>query len=177
MKNCNLFSSVDNAVQHPGDYLCLDEGKTRFFIFYVNLSTNINLCGFPLFGDLYYTHPNMTHHAYQFIPKWQCNTMHTNWFWFPWWRNKIATFCIFSQVFRTRTPPEAIDLVSRLLEYTPGSRISPLQACAHTFFNELREPNTRLPNGRDLPPLFNFTEQGKIHIFLNGFSSIIYFLL
>ncbi|XP_069695253.1 glycogen synthase kinase-3 beta-like isoform X2 [Periplaneta americana] len=63
------------------------------------------------------------------------------------------------KVFRARTPPEAIDLVSRLLEYTPSSRISPLQACAHTFFDELRETNTRLPNGRELPPLFNFTEQ------------------
>ncbi|GLV35825.1 shaggy [Carabus blaptoides fortunei] len=63
------------------------------------------------------------------------------------------------KVFRARTPPEAIELVSRLLEYTPSSRISPLQACAHAFFNELREVNTRLPNGRDLPPLFNFTEQ------------------
>nr|CAD7569323.1 unnamed protein product [Timema californicum] len=62
------------------------------------------------------------------------------------------------KVFRARTPPEAIDLVSRLLEYTPSSRISPLQACAHTFFEELRETNTRLPNGRELPPLFNFTE-------------------
>lgn len=68
------------------------------------------------------------------------------------------------QVFRARTPPEAIDLVSRLLEYTPSSRISPLQACAHNFFDELREPNTRLPNGRALPPLFNFTEQGKYSI-------------
>jgi len=63
------------------------------------------------------------------------------------------------QVFRARTPPEAIELVARLLEYTPSSRISPLQACAHQFFNELREPNTRLPNGNELPPLFNFTEQ------------------
>jgi len=63
------------------------------------------------------------------------------------------------KVFRARTPPEAIDLVSRLLEYTPSSRISPLQACAHTFFDELRETNTRLPYGRELPPLFNFTEQ------------------
>lgn len=62
------------------------------------------------------------------------------------------------KVFRARTPPEAIDLVSRLLEYTPSSRISPLQACAHSFFDELREPNTRLPNDRDLPPLFNFTD-------------------
>lgn len=62
------------------------------------------------------------------------------------------------KVFRARTSPEAIDLVSRLLEYTPSARISPLQACAHTFFDELREPATKLPNGRDLPPLFNFTD-------------------
>lgn len=52
--------------------------------------------------------------------------------------------------------------MSRLLEYTPSSRITPLQACAHKFFDELRDPNARLPNNRELPPLFNFTEQGKI---------------
>ncbi|XP_026730996.1 glycogen synthase kinase-3 beta-like isoform X11 [Trichoplusia ni] len=62
------------------------------------------------------------------------------------------------QVFRACTPPDAISLVSRLLEYTPGARLSPLQACAHSFFDELREPAARLPNGRPLPPLFNFTE-------------------
>ncbi|XP_014277984.1 protein kinase shaggy isoform X7 [Halyomorpha halys] len=65
------------------------------------------------------------------------------------------------KVFRARTPPEAIELVSRLLEYTPSSRISPLQACAHPFFDELRDPTTCLPLGRPLPPLFNFTEQEK----------------
>lgn len=63
-----------------------------------------------------------------------------------------------NRVFRPRTSPEAIDLVSRLLEYTPPNRLSPLMACAHPFFNELREPETVLPNGRRLPPLFNFTE-------------------
>ncbi|CAL1286465.1 unnamed protein product [Larinioides sclopetarius] len=47
------------------------------------------------------------------------------------------------KVFRARTPPEAIELVSRLLEYTPSARITPLQACAHKFFDELRDPNTR----------------------------------
>ena len=31
------------------------------------------------------------------------------------------------KVFRARTSPEAIDLVSRLLEYTPSARITPLQ--------------------------------------------------
>ena len=62
-------------------------------------------------------------------------------------------------MFRARTSPEAIDLVARLLEYTPVSRLTPLQACAHTFFDELREPGTKLPSGKDLPVLFNFTEQ------------------
>lgn len=56
-----------------------------------------------------------------------------------------------TKVFRPRTPPEAIQVVSRLLEYIPSARISPLEACAHAFFDELRDPNTRLPNGRELP--------------------------
>lgn len=65
------------------------------------------------------------------------------------------------KVFRTRVMPEAIDLVSKLLEYTPTARMTPLQACAHPFFDELREAGTRLPNNRELPPLFNFTEEGN----------------
>lgn len=36
-----------------------------------------------------------------------------------------------------------------------------LEACIHPFFDELRDPNTRLPNGRPLPPLFNFKPQGE----------------
>ncbi|XP_003729382.1 glycogen synthase kinase-3 beta [Strongylocentrotus purpuratus] len=62
-----------------------------------------------------------------------------------------------NKVFRARTPADAIQLCSRLLEYTPKSRIKPLEACAHQFFSELREPGTKLPNGRELPPLFNFS--------------------
>jgi hypothetical protein len=33
------------------------------------------------------------------------------------------------------------------------------QALAHPFFDELREPNARLPNGKPLPNLFNFTDE------------------
>jgi len=73
------------------------------------------------------------------------------------------------KVFRQRTPEDAITLVSRLLEYTPSARITPLQACAHKFFDELRNPDTRLPNNRELPPLFNFTEhEAKIQPELNS---------
>ncbi|KRX38009.1 Glycogen synthase kinase-3 beta, partial [Trichinella murrelli] len=63
-----------------------------------------------------------------------------------------------SKVFRPRTPPEAIDLISHLLEYSPDQRMTPLEACAHPVFNELRLPDCKLTNGRELPPLFNFTD-------------------
>ncbi|ESN94404.1 hypothetical protein HELRODRAFT_68668, partial [Helobdella robusta] len=62
-----------------------------------------------------------------------------------------------SKVFRHRTTPEAINLISSLLEYIPSRRISPIEACAHPYFDELRDPNTKYMGGRDLPPLFNFS--------------------
>lgn len=65
------------------------------------------------------------------------------------------------KVFRPRTAPEAIDLVSKLLEYTPGSRLSAVEAMCHPFFDELRVDGARMPNGKDFPPLFNFTREGR----------------
>ncbi|KAF5190080.1 Gpcr kinase, partial [Thalictrum thalictroides] len=63
------------------------------------------------------------------------------------------------KVFHKRMPPEAIDLASRLLQYSPSLRCTALEACAHPFFDELREPNARLPNNRPLPPIFNFKHE------------------
>uniref|UniRef100_A0A0D9UY28 non-specific serine/threonine protein kinase n=1 Tax=Leersia perrieri TaxID=77586 RepID=A0A0D9UY28_9ORYZ len=63
------------------------------------------------------------------------------------------------KIFHKRMPPEAIDLASRLLQYSPSLRCTALDACAHPFFDELREPNARLPNGRPFPPLFNFKHE------------------
>ncbi|CAA3021423.1 shaggy-related kinase epsilon [Olea europaea subsp. europaea] len=63
------------------------------------------------------------------------------------------------KIFNKRMPPEAVDLVSRLLQYSPTLRCTALEACAHPFFDALREPNAGLPNERPLPPLFNFTAQ------------------
>ncbi|KAJ6234156.1 glycogen synthase kinase-3 alpha [Anaeramoeba flamelloides] len=62
-------------------------------------------------------------------------------------------------VFNKNTPPEAIDLVSKFLKYSPKSRIRPLMACTHPFFDELRESSTVLPNNHKLPELFDFDEQ------------------
>uniref|UniRef100_A0A668U3T3 Glycogen synthase kinase-3 beta n=1 Tax=Oreochromis aureus TaxID=47969 RepID=A0A668U3T3_OREAU len=72
----------------------------------------------------------------------------------------VCVVCVvYACVFRPRTPPEAIALCSRLLEYTPTARLTPLEACAHSFFDELRDPSIKLPNGREKPSLFNFTTQ------------------
>ncbi|XP_047338759.1 shaggy-related protein kinase NtK-1-like isoform X1 [Impatiens glandulifera] len=60
------------------------------------------------------------------------------------------------KIFYKHMPPEAVDLVSRLLQYSPDLRSSAMDAMIHPFFDELRDTNTRLPNGRLLPPLFNF---------------------
>ncbi|KEZ39670.1 [Tau protein] kinase [Scedosporium apiospermum] len=69
----------------------------------------------------------------------------------------------FSKVFR-KADANAIDLISKLLEYTPTERLSAIEAMVHPFFDELRDPNTKLPDSRhqtgqlrDLPPLFDFS--------------------
>ncbi|KAG0488301.1 hypothetical protein HPP92_007112 [Vanilla planifolia] len=67
--------------------------------------------------------------------------------------------CPLSKLFCKRMPSEAVDFISKLLQYSPKIRYTALEACAHTFFDELRNPNTLLPDGRPLPPLFDFTEK------------------
>ena len=64
-------------------------------------------------------------------------------------------------MFRPRTAPEAIDLVAKLLEYTPEARLSAIEAMCHPFFDELRIEGMRMPNGKEFPQLFNFTREGK----------------
>lgn len=74
-----------------------------------------------------------------------------------------------TKVFR-RAPQEAINLISALLEYTPTSRLRAIEAMCHPFFDELRDPNTRLPDSRhpqnaarELPNLFDFSRHGTKH--------------
>lgn len=64
-----------------------------------------------------------------------------------------------NKIFRSRTPPEAIDLMSKMLVYDPSKRLKPLEAAAHPFFDELRQDSLKLPNDVAVPPLFNFTLQ------------------
>eukprot|EP00887_Chlorella_sp_A99_P007025 scaffold2.g7025.t1 len=61
-----------------------------------------------------------------------------------------------AKVFSKRMPAEAVDLIARLLVYSPARRVSAAEGMAHPFFDELRDPGCKLPNGRPLPPLFNW---------------------
>jgi glycogen synthase kinase 3 beta len=65
----------------------------------------------------------------------------------------------FTKVFRPRTPSDAIDLIGRLLEYTPTARLTAVEALCHPFFDELRTGDMRMPNGREMPLLFNWTKE------------------
>ncbi|KAI5453852.1 glycogen synthase kinase 3 [Naganishia albida] len=65
----------------------------------------------------------------------------------------------FSKVFRPRTPQDAIALITNLLEYTPTARLTAPKALCHEFFDELRVDGARLPNGKPMPELFNFTRE------------------
>ena len=84
------------------------------------------------------------------------------------------------QVFR-KASPEAIDLISRLLEYTPTQRLSAIEAMCHPFFDELRDPNTKLPDSRggqglrDLPRLFDFSRHGRFISFGFGWGGRFFF--
>lgn len=78
----------------------------------------------------------------------------------------------FSKVFRKAEPP-AIALIEKLLEYTPTERLSAIQAMVHPFFDDLRRPDTKLPDSRhangaikDLPVLFDFSRHGTYLICL-----------
>ncbi|KAI8335380.1 kinase-like domain-containing protein [Chlamydoabsidia padenii] len=52
---------------------------------------------------------------------------------------------------------EAVDLLSRMLLYDPQQRITAIEALCHPFFDDIRDPNTRLPNDQPLPPVLNFS--------------------
>lgn len=66
--------------------------------------------------------------------------------------------CQWRKVFRSKTPDDAIDFIASTLAYAPEERVKPLDGCAHPFFDELRNSKTKLPTGKDLPPMFDFTQ-------------------
>lgn len=64
-----------------------------------------------------------------------------------------------SKIFRPRTPQDAIDFVDKFLRYDPKLRPNGIEACAHHFFDELRDQSMHLTSSRPLPELFNFCKE------------------
>jgi len=62
-------------------------------------------------------------------------------------------------LFRKSTDPQAIDLIKKILVYDPKNRLKPFEAMVHSYFEDLRKPETTLPNGSPCPDLFNFKEE------------------
>jgi serine/threonine protein kinase len=55
-------------------------------------------------------------------------------------------------------PNLVVDLISKMLLYSPDDRVLPLVACSHPFFDELRY-NTQTDNGTPFPPFFDFSAE------------------
>jgi len=53
---------------------------------------------------------------------------------------------------------ECIDFISEILQYSPIKRMKPLPGLMHPFFDDLRAKNCKI-NGRQIPDLFNFTQE------------------
>jgi serine/threonine protein kinase len=53
--------------------------------------------------------------------------------------------------------PDIVDLMTKMLRYNPNERISCIEALNHSFFNDLKTTGLLLPNGKEAPPLFNFS--------------------
>ncbi len=63
------------------------------------------------------------------------------------------------KVFKGRgMPKEFMDLIDKMLMFAPEKRTKPLYLLGHPFFDELRDKNTKLENGKNLPDLFNFNK-------------------
>lgn len=66
-----------------------------------------------------------------------------------------------SKVFRNRSVDDQfLDLIGTLIVYDPNIRSKPLNALLHPFFDELRDPATKLPNGKNIPnEVFDFAKE------------------
>ncbi len=64
-----------------------------------------------------------------------------------------------SKVFKNRASESAMDLASKWLRYDPKTRLDAFESLAHPFFDELRDPNAKMPGSTPVPPhLFQFTD-------------------
>lgn len=65
-----------------------------------------------------------------------------------------------NKVFKNKVEDSFIELISTLLVYDPNIRAKPLKALLHPFFDEIKDPNAKLPNGKNIPSdVFQFAKE------------------
>lgn len=64
-----------------------------------------------------------------------------------------------SRVLRGKANNDVVNFLELLLNYSPSRRLNAYQALRHPFFDELRRPDARLPDGKPLPDLENWTTE------------------
>ena len=64
----------------------------------------------------------------------------------------------------------AIDLIAKVLVYSPKERITPIDAMLHPYYNEIRGANNKLDTKKNLEHLFWFSEG------IDKFINFIFFL-
>jgi serine/threonine protein kinase len=50
-------------------------------------------------------------------------------------------------------------LIESLLQYEPKNRIPAIEALAHPYFDELRDFETRMPDGSRISDIFHLTDE------------------
>lgn len=72
---------------------------------------------------------------------------------------KTAASRPLEELFKSRSGEDRrliVEVLQRMFDYSPSSRPTCIGALLDPFFEELRTPGLTLPEGRPLPPLFNF---------------------
>jgi serine/threonine protein kinase len=69
------------------------------------------------------------------------------------------------QVIKAKCDAQLLDLLAKMLVYNPQERVTPLDALAHPYFNELRATSLKI-NGNPVPDLFNFTPGTPLNFWL-----------
>ena len=57
-----------------------------------------------------------------------------------------------------KADPQLIELISKILVYSPKERMKPIECLLHPYFAELRSEQFSIPNAQ-LPDFFNFTKE------------------
>ena len=54
---------------------------------------------------------------------------------------------------------EIVEFLKEIIVYSPQIRPTAMQVLTHTFFDDLKVQGCKMPDGLDLPPLFNWTKE------------------